>query len=67
MSGQLHVPAALLSGKNPVAHWIGDWLSPRVGLDDFVETFLAPAGFRTPDRPARILCTLLSTLRKDVR
>jgi hypothetical protein len=27
-------PAALLPGKEPPVHWIGGWVSPRVGLDD---------------------------------
>jgi hypothetical protein len=34
MSRQLHAPAALLSGKEPIGtHGIGIWVGPRVGLD----------------------------------
>jgi hypothetical protein len=34
VSGQLHPPAALTSGKEPPGtHWIGGWVSSRAGLD----------------------------------
>jgi hypothetical protein len=34
VSGQLHSPAALLQGKEPLGtHWIEGWVSPRAGLD----------------------------------
>jgi hypothetical protein len=35
MSGQIHAPAALPSGKEPPrSHWIGGWVDPRAGVDD---------------------------------
>jgi hypothetical protein len=35
VSGQLHVPAALLPGERaPGTHSIGDWVGSRAGLDD---------------------------------
>jgi hypothetical protein len=33
VNGQLHVPAALSLGTNPVTYFIGDWVGPRDGLD----------------------------------
>jgi hypothetical protein len=34
VSGQLHAPAALPSGKEiPFTHWIGGWVGPRIVLD----------------------------------
>jgi len=34
VSGQLHAPAALLSGGiGPVTHWIGGWVGPRACMD----------------------------------
>jgi hypothetical protein len=37
MSGQLHVPASLPPGKEPVTHWIGGWGGPRAVLDAAVK------------------------------
>jgi hypothetical protein len=37
VSGQLHAPTALPPGKNPNTHWIGDWVSPRAGLETMVK------------------------------
>jgi hypothetical protein len=35
VSGQFHVPAALLPGKEPPSTpWIGCWLGPKCGLGD---------------------------------
>jgi hypothetical protein len=37
VSGQIHVPAALLPGNGeraPGTHWIGGWVDPRAGMDD---------------------------------
>jgi hypothetical protein len=34
VSGQLHFPTALPTGKSPCTHWIGGWVSPRVDVDD---------------------------------
>jgi hypothetical protein len=37
MSGQLHAPAALPSGKEPLTHWIGDSVGPKAILDAVVK------------------------------
>jgi hypothetical protein len=37
VSGQLHATAALTLRKPPVAHWIGDWVGPRAGLDASIQ------------------------------
>jgi hypothetical protein len=38
VSGQYHVPAALLPGKeSPFIHWIGGWVGPRGVLDAVVK------------------------------
>jgi hypothetical protein len=38
VSGQLHAPAALPPGKEPlVPHWIGGWVGPRAVLDAVVK------------------------------
>lgn len=36
MSGQLHTP-----GKEPDAHWIGDWVGFRASLDFFDNNLLS--------------------------
>jgi hypothetical protein len=54
VSGQLHLPAALLRGKEPPdAHWIGGWVDPSAGLDDVKRRFLTLLGLelRTLGRP----------------
>jgi len=38
VSGQLHAPAALPTGKDPlVTHWIEGWMGPRAGLEAVVK------------------------------
>jgi hypothetical protein len=37
MSGQLHSPAALPSGKELPVHFLGDWVSPRIGISTVKE------------------------------
>ena len=37
MRGYRHAPTALPPGNNPGAHLSGDWVSPRAGLDVFVD------------------------------
>jgi hypothetical protein len=37
VGGQLHDPAALLPGKIPGTHWIGDWVGLRAVLDVVVK------------------------------
>jgi hypothetical protein len=37
VGGQLHSPAALPPGKEPMAHWIGGWVGPRAVLDMVVK------------------------------
>jgi hypothetical protein len=35
VSGQLHAPASLPTGKAPPGtHWLWGWVDPRAGLDD---------------------------------
>jgi hypothetical protein len=44
-------------------HWIAGWLGPRDVLGILEkETHVAPAGIRTPDRPASKLVTVLTEL-----
>jgi hypothetical protein len=57
VSGQLHTPAALPSGRSPGTHWIGGWVGPRAGLDAVVKRKI-PTPYRDsnsppPDHPAR--------------
>jgi len=53
VSGQLQVPSALPVGKNSGAHFRGDWLGSKSGLDGYGEKkILIHTGFRTPDLPA---------------
>ena len=33
VGGERHAPAALLQGRRPGAHCIGDWMYHRAGLD----------------------------------
>jgi hypothetical protein len=48
VSGELHAPAALLSGTGSGTHWIGGWAGVRASLD--AVAYLA--GNRTPvDQP----------------
>jgi hypothetical protein len=37
VSGQLHAPAALPSGRAPGTHWIGGWVGSRDILDAVVK------------------------------
>jgi hypothetical protein len=49
--GQGHAPAAVPQ-EWPGTHSIGRWVGPEEGLDR-LEKFHPPAGFESPDRPAR--------------
>jgi hypothetical protein len=42
MSGQLHDPAALPSGKNHSMHGIGRWVDPRKNMGGFGEEIACP-------------------------
>jgi hypothetical protein len=42
VSGQLHATVALAPGKNPNAHWIGDWVGTRLGLDAIKKRNILP-------------------------
>jgi hypothetical protein len=57
VSGQLHAPVALPLGERaPGIHWIGGWVNPRVGLDDWEKIkflHLPRLEFRPLCRPAR--------------
>jgi hypothetical protein len=38
VSGQVHAPAALTPGKEPLGtHWVGGWVGPRAVLDTVVK------------------------------
>jgi len=37
VSGQLHAPATLPSGKEPGTHWMGGWVGPRASGHSGVE------------------------------
>ena len=52
VGGQGHAPAALLPGKRPGTHCIGEWVGHRVGLNGY-EKISHPTGNRFPDCPAR--------------
>jgi len=61
-NGQIHAPVVLLLGKESAgAHWIGDLVDTRDGLDSVEKrriTFLYRESY--PDRPARNLVALLT-------
>jgi hypothetical protein len=55
VSGQLHGPAALPAGKEPLVH-IGyepEWIPEPIWTRWWREKFPSPAGIRTPDHQAR--------------
>jgi hypothetical protein len=55
VSGQLHTPAALPPGKEPlVTHWIGGWVDLRTILDAVVKTEI-PSPHRESNRRTRIV------------
>jgi hypothetical protein len=45
VSGQLHAPAILPLGKDPVIYWIG-WTGHRAGQDAMENRDIAPTGDR---------------------
>jgi len=53
VGGQRHAAAAL-PRERPSTHCIGGWVVPRPGLDECGKS-RPPTGFRSPDRPARIV------------
>jgi hypothetical protein len=60
VSGQLHAPAALPSGKDPSTHWIGRWVDSAAGLNEMAERkSLSPCRESKPGRLARNLVTIL--------
>jgi len=62
--GQKHAKTAVPHVTNSGTHRIGRWISPIAGLDILKKTrVLAPAGIRTPNRPARSIVTILIALR----
>jgi hypothetical protein len=42
VDGQLHAPAALIPRNRPGAHWMGDWVDTRAGLDGCGKSRLPP-------------------------
>jgi len=66
-SAELHASSDLLPGeKKPDTHWIGSWVGPRAGLDVFrKQKHLLPLnGIRTPDRLARSIASIPTTLAR---
>jgi len=63
VGGQLHAPAALPPDKSPGTRPIGDWVGPRAGLDAVAKkNNPSPCRESHPDRPIRILVTILTEL-----
>jgi hypothetical protein len=63
MSGKIYTPATLPTGKDQNNHGMGGWVSPRADFTfQYREKYIAPAGMQTPDRPARSLVPILTTL-----
>ena len=56
VSGQLHVLAALIPGKYRSTHLVEGWAGPGLAFRRRGKS-LDPAGFRTPNRPARKVVT----------
>ena len=49
VGGERHTP-----GQSPVIHCARGMMCPKTSVDGYEgEKFLAPTGFRTPDRPSR--------------
>jgi len=63
VSGQLHAPAALPSGRS---HPSEAKVGPRIGLEFLAKKFLSLARARTPDSPARSLVSILITIHQLV-
>jgi hypothetical protein len=65
-SAKLHASVALHPGKKPDTHRIGSWVGPRAGLDVFgKQKHLLPLnGIRTPDRLARSIAFIPTTLAR---
>jgi hypothetical protein len=61
MSDQPDAPASLSPGKNPDTLSAGGWVGPGVVQKVMKDKYLSPAGIQTPDRPKRILLTILTT------
>jgi hypothetical protein len=54
VSGQLHAPASLPTGKeHPGILWIGGWVGPRAGLDAVAKRSLSSC--REPSPPTKKL------------
>jgi hypothetical protein len=71
VSGQLHDPAALLPGKEPlVPHWIGGWVGPRAVLNAVVKRkILSPlreSNPRTPFVPWFYFCGIIKGLSHTI-
>jgi hypothetical protein len=55
VDGEQRIPASLPPRKNLDTYWLGERVSPRVGLDNLEKRSLVPAGIRTEDHPTRSL------------
>jgi len=62
VNGQLHPPAALLPGKEPLLSIGGGWLGPTAGLDTVAKRKI-PSLYResNPDHPTQSLYRLNET------
>ena len=61
MSGQLHALPTLSSGQNSGNNLTSGWLDHTFDLDVLENTrIFVPAGIRIPDRPTRMLLTILT-------
>ena len=65
VSGQHHASATLYKGKNHGTHWIGGGVGPKNSPDVVRQRKISTtAGIRTPDRPARSLITIPTTISR---
>jgi hypothetical protein len=63
VSGQLHAPAALSSGKNTFTDWEEGWVGPRSRLDvKGEENISCTFRFQTPDSPSPMQASIHITL-----
>jgi hypothetical protein len=66
MGGQLHYPATLPTGKNPVVRQQAGWTPEPMGTFQRREKFPACTEIRTPDRPANSLVVIPKELYKYI-
>ena len=63
VSAELHVAAALYTGKNPVTYRVRGWVGSVAGLDILEKRKVSVLiGISTLDHPVHILATVLTML-----